>query len=126
MTDINLSNLFNEESDKKDLKTYQTDILKKIAQLNDFKSRIEKDTTVPSEIRTKYTQSIQLLIDRLNGYLEEIKNALRKVDQIRALEESISKESAELIRLKSDQENTSATIARLESQLRAVTTPSSP
>ncbi len=126
MTDINLSNLFIESTDKNDLKKYQKDIYQKIAQLNDFKSRIEKDTTVPSEIRTKYTQSIQLLIDRLNGYLEEIKNALRKVDQIRALEESISKESAELIRLKSDQENTSATIARLESQLRAVTTPSSP
>jgi len=126
MTDINLSNWFNEENDKKDLKKYQLNIQTKIAQLNDFKSRIEENTTVPSEIRTKYTQSIQLLIDRLNGYLGEIHIALGKVDQIIALEESISQQEAELKRLNDEKASKDSRIKELLSQLRAVTTPSSP
>jgi hypothetical protein len=115
-----LSNLFIESTDKNDLKKYQNDIYQKIAQLNDFKSRIEENTTVPSEIKIKYTQSIQLLINRLNGYLIEIQDSLGKVDQIRALEESISKESAELEKLREQSKSTSATIESLEFQLRAL------
>ncbi len=120
-----LSNLFIESTDKNDLKKYQNEIYQKIAQLNDFNSNIRDNTTVAEEIKTKYTESIELLIKRLNGYLGEIENALGKVDQIRALEESISKESAELTRLNDEKTSTSATIARLESQLRTMAIPTS-
>ncbi len=126
-----MSSISSEESS---LREQQVSIKSKIEELNAFKRRVLSEepeagsagdpnrssrvsSSIPQEIKTKYLESIQMLINRLSGYLVEIKHAVEKIEQINDLNEQIGELGLNLEEMNAQKEKKEEEINELIEQL---------